>query len=273
MLNIPNITPRLVTITPEMAEEYLKKNTANRNVSATNLAMIKRALIHGEWLVNGEAIKISKAGRVLDGQHRLYAIVETGIPMTTYIIEGLDDEAQFTMDTGKARKLADMLTLRGEKSATRLAAIVRRVHLYKEHGLRAASVSSYPLTVAECLAELDRTPRLREMVTDSSRIGRAAKLPGSLVAVLQFAFEEIDEDDSAYFFNKLETGENLSANDPIHVLRGQLDRLDSSHGTVNKTYLMALVIKAWNAFREGREISMLKFRPGGASPEAFPTPK
>lgn len=33
---------------------------------------------------------------------------------------------------------------------------------------------------------------------------------------------------------------------------------------------MGVMIKAWNAYREGRSVGLIRFKSGGAKPEAFP---
>ena len=76
-------------------------------------------------MLNGETVKIASDGTILDGQHRLYACIQAGVPFETVVIRGLPPEAQDTIDTGMARKFADQLALRGEVNTPLLAAITR----------------------------------------------------------------------------------------------------------------------------------------------------
>src|SRR5690625_2666804 len=85
----PNIRVNVVTITPQLAEQLLGKNPNNRKISRTNYNTVRRAIEHGEWELNGEAIKLSQDGTVLDGQHRLMAVRDTGISIQSLLIEGL----------------------------------------------------------------------------------------------------------------------------------------------------------------------------------------
>lgn len=276
MNNIDSIsmpTARVVDITPAVAAQMLDKNVKNRKVSNRNFGTLVRAMKNGEWELNGEAIKVDLNGFVLDGQHRLHAVVESGVTIRTFLIEGLSSSTQDTMDTGKSRGLADVLAIRGEPNATTTAAVTRRVFLYRRHGLRSATLSSFPTTVKETLNFLDSNEWIKDLALPAARIGRLAKLPGALTGLLMVVFSEIDQDDADDFFEKLTTGAGLDAGSPLLTLRKQLMKLHEDKGTTNQTYLAAITIKAWNKYRAGESASLLKFTTGGANPEQFPEPK
>lgn len=104
---------KLVTITPEMAEIMLEKNIANRKVNQANVNRIAADMATGNYKVNGETIKISPNGEILDGQHRLLACVKSGMSFQTYIVYNVEREAIGTIDMGKGRSVADSLNVMG----------------------------------------------------------------------------------------------------------------------------------------------------------------
>ena len=270
-------TARLIDLTPALAEEFLGKNPRNRKFSGANYSTVKRAIELGEWAVNGEAIKVSKNGYILDGQHRCRAVAETSITIRTFIIEGLEDETQDTMDTGKTRSLGDILAIHGEPSATSLAAVVRKTIIAERWGLRAATTgghSGYPLTNRECAEWLAANGWVRDYVQPGRRIGGSTPISGTLAAVMIRMFDDIDAEDSRHFWSRLDTGLELTETDPIYILRRTFRNLnDDSKSGWNQRYIAAITIKAWNAYRAGEEIGLLRFRTGGAKPEAFPEAK
>lgn len=69
------ITAKVETITPEIAKTMLGENVNNRRISRDNVNLFAREIRNGEWRFNGEAIKFGKDGRLLDGQHRLLAVI------------------------------------------------------------------------------------------------------------------------------------------------------------------------------------------------------
>lgn len=271
--SIPAPSARVLDLTPKAASAMLDKNIKNRKLSNRNYATLVRAMTNGEWELNGEAIKVDVDGFILDGQHRLHAVVESGVTIRTFIIEGLPSSTQDTMDTGKSRGLSDVLSIRGEANHTTIASIVRRVFLYRRHGLRSATLSSYPTTVKETLRFFDNNEWIRDLASPSARIGRAAKLPASLTGLLMVAFSDIDKTDADDFFEKLSTGAGIASNSPILVLRDTLRKFHDSKGATNQTHLAAITIKAWNKYRDGETASILRFTTGGANPESFPEPK
>jgi len=92
----------------------------------------------------------------------------------------------------------------------------------------------------------------------------------SFCAVL---FERLDHTDAAFFWERLVDGVGLEAGSPILALRDFIAReAASSRPTLRPDIGAAYIIKAWNAYREGRDVKLLHFRVGGATPERFPEP-
>ena len=273
----PGIQADMRIITPEVAQALLGRNTRNRVISSASLSTLRRALRNGEWRPNGEAVKIATNNDLLDGQHRLLAIVETGISMTTLVVTGLPPETQDTMDTGKSRSLRDILAIREEASPNGLAALVRRCALLEVFGL-ATAVSGFNsksgLTIPEQLAWLERNPWVREYVNRGYRVAKHAPLTGALAAFLMIQFDNIDAEDSEFFWARTVDGVSLAEDSPIHALRRALDNLEKNvRGERSQRHIGALVIKAWNKYREGDPMRAVTFRSGGASPENFPEPR
>ncbi|RGL48554.1 hypothetical protein DXC54_07885 [Bifidobacterium longum] len=148
------ITAKVETITPEIAKTMLGEN----------VNLFAREIRNGEWRFNGEAIKFGKDGRLLDGQHRLLAVIAADKPLTTLVIRGLEDETQQTMDSGKTRTLGDVLTLRGEKNSTQLASLARAVYLADQLGMEAAAQNDLKPTRGEIISFIDQTPQLADVL-------------------------------------------------------------------------------------------------------------
>lgn len=107
------INVALMTITPQMAGQMLEKNIANRKVNQANVNRIAADMATGNYKVNGETIKISPNGEILDGQHRLLACVKSGMPFQTYVVYDVERETVGTIDMGKGRSVADSLNVMG----------------------------------------------------------------------------------------------------------------------------------------------------------------
>lgn len=100
-------------ITPAMAKEYLQHNTANyRSLNKYRVLSYSEDMKNGKWQFNGEAITFGKDGRLLNGQHRLHAIVKAGVPVEMLVIFGLDDGVNI-YDIGGGRSTAQIAKARG----------------------------------------------------------------------------------------------------------------------------------------------------------------
>ena len=83
------------------------------------------AMRRGEWRVTHQGIAFDTTGVLVDGQHRLAAIVEADIPVEVTVFTEVPERAFDLLDTGKRRNAAAVLAIEGEKSAVMLAAMVR----------------------------------------------------------------------------------------------------------------------------------------------------
>ena len=276
----------LVDITPDLAKKWLAQNTHNRNLRERVVNGYAADMRDGNWVEDGQSIKFAKGdvvlldnppingGALLDGQHRLSAVVTAGVPVRMLVVSNLDDSTQEVMDTGAKRVLGDVLKLRGEQYAVSLAAVLMRVYQWKQgyrKNLKSAG-HSRP-THRQLLEVLEQHPEVRRSVELADRARTTGKLSASTLGLCHWLFNRIDSDDCAYFFARLADGVKLESDDPIYALRRVLDNFAADRGRPDEALVTALVIKAWNAYRDGRSVGVLAYRPGGAKPEAYPEPK
>lgn len=114
-------------VTVEMAETILKNNLSNRRARTTMVEFLAQEIESGRFLYNGEAVLISKTNKLLDGQHRLMAIVSCGIPTYLNIERDIDDAVMHTIDTGSARTAGDVFDINGIPNANWMAASIRLI--------------------------------------------------------------------------------------------------------------------------------------------------
>lgn len=113
------------TITPEIASSWLIKNSNNRPLSSYWVDTLVSAMKKGEWKYNAEAIKFDEDGNLLDGQHRLTAIVKSGVSIQALVVYGLAPEVFITLDQGRKRTTRDDLAMNGVHNTSNIAAALR----------------------------------------------------------------------------------------------------------------------------------------------------
>ena len=119
------------TISPEVTAALLEANRHNRHMRPPRVIQLADVMRRGEWVLNGETIKIATDGTLLDGQHRLQAVVDSGVTIETYVMRGMPPEVQDTVDTGRRRRLADVLAIEGHTDSHALGASLSMLHRFR----------------------------------------------------------------------------------------------------------------------------------------------
>jgi hypothetical protein len=86
------ITTTFTEVTPEMASKWLERNAVNRTMRKSQVAAYARNMRGGEWGVSHHGIGFNERGELVDGQHRLAAIVLTGVTVRLNVTTGLTVE-------------------------------------------------------------------------------------------------------------------------------------------------------------------------------------
>lgn len=108
-----------VWVTPEIAEAWLQRNEHNRPIRARHVAEMAQDMRLGMWRLTHQGIAFDTQGNLIDGQHRLHAIVAAGVPVYLMVTTGMDRSAAGVIDTNVNRSPVDAMTLSGR--ATLLA--------------------------------------------------------------------------------------------------------------------------------------------------------
>jgi hypothetical protein len=261
----------VISVTPELAEQWLANNTHNRNLREQAVLGYARDMEAGRWAENGESIKFATDGTLLDGQHRLTALTLAKVTLPMLVVTGLEARAQETMDDGRKRTTADVLTLRGESNSVTTAAVARRAYMWTQ-GTYSKSGYIRP-TNQEVLNFFNEHPEIRRSAQLAVQVRNANPLPASVAGLTHWLFSQIDTSDAAEFFHLLISGAIVPETHPVLVLRKRIQTEAAKPGRVDEDHMLAFVIKAWNAYRAGEQISFLRYKPGGANPEKFPMPK
>lgn len=109
-------------ISPNMAEKWLRIGGRNRHLSSRLAHFLGDEIETDKWLLNGQPIIFSSTGHLMDGQHRLQAIVNTGRTVKSLVVWGIEPAAFATMDVGRKRSASQVLSMEGYMCTTLLAA-------------------------------------------------------------------------------------------------------------------------------------------------------
>lgn len=239
-------------ISPEDAEWLLTLNTSNRRVRDTKVEEYKHAMLSGQWIYNGDAIRISRTRTLLDGQHRLYAAALSGVSLDIDVVTGLPDDAQSTMDVGLKRTTGDTLGLAGIPSGNSVAAAVRWAMNIASNVAGKGTIRS--ISTADVLDFLKEDDRILSLSRDYLAKYQGGPVTASLAIALHYCFEKVDEDQAASFMRDFFVGAALAEDDPVFILRRRFEKANRYGRGLKRNAKredVALIIRAWNARREG----------------------
>ena len=273
-----NLTMQVMEVTPDIARDWLETMAHNRRVSRVNLDNIVRAMEEDRWHTDGSPIKFNTKGQLIDGQHRLHAILQTGKPQTFLVVWGVDDAAMTTLDTGKSRSRGDVLLIHDPTIVDiNNVAAAATIMLRYTRGVRGNNLRNEYVSNDALVHFYDNN---KEDIIEASREGRRlarAMGAGSQQAfgLCYWLFSMVDAEDASFFWDRLADGQGLEMGDPIYALREFLRRealKADTRQSLRADIAIAVIIKAWNAYRDGEQIQLLRYKVGGAHPEKFPEP-
>ena len=110
-------TCQIMTVTPDLAEQWLKANTSNRKPRKDAIRRYARDMAAGRWLFNPQPVSFGTDGTIIDGQHRLMAIVSSGATVTLTVWFDVPIGSRAGMDDGITRSLSDISNMTKNQSA------------------------------------------------------------------------------------------------------------------------------------------------------------
>lgn len=243
-------------VTPAIATAWLASNHGNRNIRSKAVALLARDMAAGDWRFTGEAIKFDADGTLLDGQHRLMAVVQSGAAIDMLIIRGLDRDAQRVMDSGAKRSAADALGWGGHKNTNLLAAAARL-------GLEIERDDANRLfTHSEVVAYVDENPDLLDVITAASAARKYVPMKPAAIAYSWLLLSRVDARAAASFFDALINNATDGRGDPRNTLLRRLATARQNKETLRAATEVQFVVRAWNAWRRKEELHVLRAKAG-----------
>lgn len=254
-------TVEVVSVTPKMAGEWLAANKKNRNISQTAVELYARDMSNGDWHFTGEPVKFDAAGNLIDGQHRLMALLRSGKTVALLVVRGLNTTAQDFMDSGKKRSAADMLALHGHAN-TSLLASTARFGIILESGVR---VAGQVVSKAQIADYIEENPDLLDAVSHANAAAKYMPFSPTALAYSWMLLNRVDSLEAAAFFDSLANNATKGKGDPRNTLLRRMNAAKRSDERLRTDDQVQFIVRAWNAHRKGSELHVLKVRADGGN--------
>ena len=128
-----NVRSQWMDIDPATAQRWLENNFRNRRMDEDTVAAYARDMVNGVWVPTHQGIAFNDRDELIDGQHRLRAIVVSGKTIKMMVtfdlpsaIEGKEMTTMDAVDRGRTRSVADQLKIQhGLPNGSVIAALAR----------------------------------------------------------------------------------------------------------------------------------------------------
>jgi hypothetical protein len=255
-------------VTPDLAREWLKGNTRNRPVTANAARALADEIKAGRWRTTHQGIARAEDGTLLDGQHRLLAIVLAGIAVEMLVTFDAPFETMPAIDIGgcgirKPHHVIEIMT-GVHHSTTIRAAVISAAHILS--GRPQGGGGRTKLTVVDLRAALDSHGADAESVVKvvGKEHNRLCQAPVNGALTL---LHRIQPKEALNFAALLRSGESLSAGHPAFALRNYVlldynpDARKNDKGQSSRDLLADRTFGAFDAFRKGEARAFTRANP------------
>jgi len=255
------LKPTVMEITPELATKWLEGNVHNRKLRQKEVDRLAREMKGGRWALNGESIIFASDGTLLDGQHRLWACVESQVTFQSVVVYGADASSFTTIDQGRHRSPANHLEVARVQSnyTTTVAAVASIIIRYRTNNI----FSNEKVNPADLVELVKTNPEIVEWVNKARKAPKGLKGSASSIATVLYLGSRYLPNEAEAFLHHWVTGSDLATGSPILTLR---QRVLTAKPPASQWERLFLVVSAWNAYAEKRPL----YKMGSLRGDKFP---
>ncbi len=214
-------------ITPKAAENMLAANKNNqRTLRPAHVAFLAAQMATGEWSATAEPLSITSNGTIINGQHRLHAIIKYGQPVKMLVMRGQPETDFHYIDTGiQARNAVDHATISGKANPKEVVPLIRWQRNFELMGDPNITppphrrISEYQL---QDWGYHHHWPQIEQAVTEIKAMGKPTKhITPKIAQWCMYQLSMIDNDTGRMYMKYLLTG--AGAHVPVmHLLRERI---------------------------------------------------
>ena len=191
-------------ITPEKAAQYLKRNTDNyRKLSRTKVAQYAAEMKAGKWQENGEAIQFGEDGTLKNGQHRLAAVVMSGVTLKMLTVWGVKGDVSI-YDSGMTRNITQIAAASGCDGVTKVEAAAGTILAGNFTRVTKGIALEY---IRAHIGEIQRAAR----VCGANSKGKISGRTSAVIATMLELYDGMKSYEGEVFFKIANTGNTVGA--------------------------------------------------------------
>lgn len=269
-----NASCAIEEITPAVAKQWLGINHRNRRLSNPTVTRLAGVILRGEWMEDcTDAIGLDTDEGVVNGQHRLNAIIEADRTVHALVLRNVNPDVIKIIDQGMHRTFAQLLDMNGHDYPTIIAGAVDWIYKMTNDYERSTPTAA-KATVPQLLDVFNEHPNVANSLDPAYSAWQKTRVDRSMLTAYHYAFATADPDLADLFFEQLATGIGVGADTPVYTLRERyLAEQAKADGKKEQKYVLAAwLVKAWEATRRAETMTarQLRWVKSGPRAEAFP---
>lgn len=263
------LTTKVETISPNTALMYLKNAGKNRKLSEKKVQDYAKQMTDGEWVLNGEPIIFGKSGNLIDGQHRLRAVIYANTTVRMLVVRGVNDEYFDSIDSGKSRSLQDVFSCKDIANSQLISSIVKKFYIlcsnpkacfFRDYSKATTSRKKMLEIYHRHAQTFDFAAGFANNMYKKKRIASPANI-GAIYAYLMLVKEHEQEKIEEFFLFLFSNKEDatIPAYSASLEVRNRIISSALSGKKFEPKTLQNMFAIAWNSFVEGKEVKKLRF--------------
>ena len=258
-------------MTPEKAKRLLEHNENNRKVNRNNVNKYKKAIVEGKFIPTGDCITVDKYGNLLNGQHRLIAISETGIPVNVDIKYGVNPDVKYVQNTGRATTKTDLgdIHFKPLDIHPKMYSIISRTFDYFEHNgsFTKSKLEHHPEKLIQFVTDEKHNDIVKRIGVKHASKKRTPFGNTSLALTKEVILSLIDKSKAEAFFNAIYE-HDFGIGHPAHALwiwitkRNKTNK-NARYAANGEEELDTAINIAWNAFIQNKELKKINIYKDG----------
>jgi hypothetical protein len=244
----PPENSRVIPFTPGLASHVLQEcNSGNRKMKPRMIRRYKADMEQGGWRLTGETIIFSRGGILLDGQNRMAACLQAGKLFRTHTVFGIADDTFPALNSGASRNSSDLFYKAAVPHAQIVGNAVRWIMIYESGDPTSRASYGNPEMFDFYNEHVDQ-----DVLTQAVEWTAKVKgVPSGALAAHLYLFLKKDGRVARRFADDLTCGKRVGLKLPARLSKARVQNM----GRLHDTWINALIVLAWNAYRAGETVT------------------
>jgi hypothetical protein len=256
----------ILLITPKLAANFLERNKSNRRLNENSINFYADQMSRNQWKLTGQGISFDSDNYLLDGQHRLHAIIKSQTSVKMLVVYEVDRDSFTCYDSGKNRNMTDIFSISEIPNASTVSTAIQfYINLKNNRGVNFSSnlARSRKITRYDCLNEYNKDAEFwQECVRVSMRCYKKMRIL-NLGFTASFVYYSVKEKNKPVeyvvnFLNQL-FGFDSDEFNATKLFRDAVVKDALSTKKMSPVHKLGLFKKTWNCYVTKRDVKCLKY--------------